>query len=86
MLEEINRNYLKKMKENLKYLKSETYKIPKDQEAKYKAKYDDYHEKIRHYEYEAKKLKFELDGDQAALLGLEQGVETEKKYGKGVNE
>ena len=30
------------MKEQLNYLKSEIYKVPKDQEQKYKSKYSDY--------------------------------------------
>ena len=28
------------------------------------------------YEYEAKKIDFELKGDEIGLLGLEQGVDT----------
>ena len=39
------------MKEQLKYLKSEIYKIPKDQETKYRAKYQEYQEKIKIYEF-----------------------------------
>ena len=40
-LVQIKRN-TDKMKEQLKYLKSEIYKIPKDQEAKYRTKYLEY--------------------------------------------
>ena len=75
------------MKSHIKYFKGEIYKIPRDQEQKYKAKYTDYREKINIYEAQARKIQLELDGDKVGLLALEQGIETKKRsYGKGVNE
>ena len=78
------------MKEQLNYLKSEIYKIPKDQEQKYKNKYNDYIEKIKNFEFQAKRLELELKGDSVGLLALDQGLSVggigKNKYGGGINQ
>ena len=74
------------MKIELKYFKSEIYKIPRDQEAIYRGKYQDYQDKIKDYEFKARKIELELKGDEVGLLGLEQGIDTSKRtFKSGVN-
>ena len=51
------------MKAQMKYFKSEIYKIPMDQVGAYKTKYQDYQERIQQYELQAKKIDMELKGD-----------------------
>ena len=41
------------MKTQVKFFKSEIYKIPRDQEATYRGKYQDYQDKIKTYEFQA---------------------------------
>ena len=75
------------MRTNIRYFKQELYKIPKEFEATYTQKYHDYQERVKQYEYDAKKLELELKDDTKGLLALERGIETKKRsYGSSVNQ
>ena len=38
------------------------------------------------YELQAKRIELELKGDEVGILALDQGIDTSRKYGGGVNQ
>ena len=67
------------------YYKSDLYLVPRAKEKEYRTKFDTYQHKIGKFRTDATRIKYVIEGDQAAILGMDQGEE-DNSYENQVNE
>lgn len=62
---------MKSLKEYTVMLKAQINLIPRDKEAMYKAKHQEYQEKLEFYKKQLLRLTMELKGDEVGILAMD---------------